>query len=189
VAGKTGTAQKVVEGKKGYAKNKYVASFVGFAPSRNPRLVVLVAIDEPKGDYYGGLVSAPVFKNIMEQGLAYLKVPPEKEYLAKNATKKEEAKKKNNIKKIAKKQPTEEVTQAIAGPDLDIQEFKPSDNPESTIPNFTGLSVREALRKAQKENLRLKVLGSGICNQQEPQPGNQVADEELLVTLHCSPAI
>ncbi|MCB1214907.1 MAG: penicillin-binding protein 2, partial [Deltaproteobacteria bacterium] len=75
VTGKTGTAQKVLEGQRGYAKDKYIASFVGLAPAEDPKLVVLVSIDEPKGAYYGGLVSAPVFKEIMGQALAYLQVP------------------------------------------------------------------------------------------------------------------
>jgi len=61
VAGKTGTAQKV-SGGRGYAGNKHVASFIGFVPAQSPKLVVLVAIDEPEGVQYGGVVAAPVFK-------------------------------------------------------------------------------------------------------------------------------
>ncbi len=187
VAGKTGTAQKVVEGEKGYAKNKYVASFVGFAPAKDPKLVVLVSIDEPKGDYYGGLVSAPVFKNIMEQGLTYLKVQPETELLAKHSAKKESKVKEPNIKKTVKDKSTAEITQPIVGTNEDKKKST-EENLENMAPNFTGLSVREALRRAQKENLKLKVLGSGICNEQDPRPGKTLAMDST-VTLHCSPAI
>lgn len=75
VAGKTGTAQKVIPGKRGYASGKYVASFVGFAPADNPRIVVLVAVDEPRNGYFGGVVAAPAFARITERVLAYLGVP------------------------------------------------------------------------------------------------------------------
>lgn len=81
VAGKTGTAQKVVPGRRGYASGKYVASFVGFAPADNPRIVVLVVVDEPHNGYFGGVVAAPAFAKITERVLAYLGVPamPDKE--------------------------------------------------------------------------------------------------------------
>ncbi|GIV16611.1 MAG: stage V sporulation protein D [Armatimonadota bacterium] len=75
VAGKTGTAQKVDPGRRGYASGKYVASFVGFAPADAPRIVVLVAVDEPRNGYFGGAVAAPAFARITERVLAYLGVP------------------------------------------------------------------------------------------------------------------
>jgi len=73
VAGKTGTAHKLLNGK--YV-NSYVASFVGMAPASNPRLIVAVMVDEPGGDaYYGGLVAAPAFSNVMSAALRVLDVP------------------------------------------------------------------------------------------------------------------
>jgi len=75
VGGKTGTAHKLEDG--AYA-NKYVSSFVGFAPVSNPRLVVAVMIDEPSGgQYYGGSVAAPVFSSVMGTALRLLGVPPD----------------------------------------------------------------------------------------------------------------
>jgi cell division protein FtsI (penicillin-binding protein 3) len=75
VAGKTGTAHKL-EGR-GYG-NKYVSSFVGFAPVSNPRLVVAVMIDEPSaGQYYGGAVAAPVFARVVGAALQMQGVPPD----------------------------------------------------------------------------------------------------------------
>jgi len=74
VAGKTGTAQKV-SGGRGYTENKHVASFIGFVPAESPELVVLVAIDEPEGIQYGGIVAAPAFKAIAETSLRYLNSP------------------------------------------------------------------------------------------------------------------
>jgi cell division protein FtsI (penicillin-binding protein 3) len=75
LAGKTGTAEKAEDG--GYSKTDFVASFIGYAPARNPRLLVSVMVDEPRGDIYGGTVAAPAFERIMEFALPYLKIPPE----------------------------------------------------------------------------------------------------------------
>ncbi len=75
VAGKTGTAHKYIKGQ-GYAKNRYISSFVGYAPATNPRLIVAVLLDEPSaGQYYGGLVAAPVFSKVMSGALRMLNVP------------------------------------------------------------------------------------------------------------------
>jgi cell division protein FtsI/penicillin-binding protein 2 len=75
LAGKTGTAEKP-DGQGGYSKTRFVASFIGFAPARDPRLLVAVAVDEPKGEIAGGSVAAPAFEQIMEFALPYLRIPP-----------------------------------------------------------------------------------------------------------------
>ena len=75
LAGKTGTAQKVVDGT--YSDSEYVASFVGYAPAEDPRLLVSVVVDNPKGDYYGGTVAAPAFSEIAGFALPYLGIPPD----------------------------------------------------------------------------------------------------------------
>ncbi len=69
VGGKTGTGQKILPGGKGYSHNAFMSSFIGFAPSDNPRYVMTVVLDEPKPLYYGGTVAAPVFKEVMEAAL------------------------------------------------------------------------------------------------------------------------
>lgn len=74
VAGKTGTAQKFDPEMGSYSHSQFVASFVGFVPAERPLLVGLVIIDEPKGDYWGGSVAAPVFGKIAAQVLRYLRV-------------------------------------------------------------------------------------------------------------------
>jgi cell division protein FtsI (penicillin-binding protein 3) len=74
-AGKTGTARKPMEGVRGYATGKYVASFVGFVPSQEPRLAAVVVLDEPT-PIYGGQVSAPVFARIMQYALRLERIPP-----------------------------------------------------------------------------------------------------------------
>jgi cell division protein FtsI (penicillin-binding protein 3) len=76
IAGKTGTAAKPDE-QGGYSDYLYVASFVGFLPAKDPQLVVLVTVDEPRGAIWGGVVAAPAFAEIAKFALQYLEVPPE----------------------------------------------------------------------------------------------------------------
>ena len=71
-AGKTGTAQKIEPGG-GYSHNKFVASFIGFAPAQEPVVVIVVSIDEPKPYYFGGVVAAPVFRSVASDTVKYLK--------------------------------------------------------------------------------------------------------------------
>jgi cell division protein FtsI (penicillin-binding protein 3) len=75
LAGKTGTAQVAENGT--YSETKYVASFIGFAPAQDPRLLVAVIVDQPQGEIYGGAVAAPAFGRIAAFALPYLGVPPQ----------------------------------------------------------------------------------------------------------------
>jgi cell division protein FtsI (penicillin-binding protein 3) len=76
VAGKTGTAHKIENGR--YAASKYVSSFVGFAPASDPRIIVAVMIDEPSaGQHYGGAVAAPVFRELASATLRALSIAPD----------------------------------------------------------------------------------------------------------------
>ena len=76
VAGKTGTAHKAIRG--GYAEDRYMSLFAGMAPASDPRLVMVVVIDEPqRGQHYGGQVAAPVFAKVMEGALRILDSPPD----------------------------------------------------------------------------------------------------------------
>jgi stage V sporulation protein D (sporulation-specific penicillin-binding protein) len=81
VGGKTGTAQKVIQGR--YSNNEYIVSFVGFAPADHPELIIYVAVDNPKGIQFGGLIAAPIVKNVMEDSLHYLKIPERKNQMPK----------------------------------------------------------------------------------------------------------
>ena len=76
VAGKTGTAAKP-DPRGGYSDSRYVASFVGYVPASDPKLVILVTVDEPQGAIWGGVVAAPAFAEIARFGLQYLEVPPD----------------------------------------------------------------------------------------------------------------
>jgi cell division protein FtsI/penicillin-binding protein 2 len=77
LAGKTGTASKIDQATGEYSKTAYVASFIGFAPASNPKLLCAVVVDEPQtGSIYGGRVAAPAFGQIMSFALPYLRIPP-----------------------------------------------------------------------------------------------------------------
>jgi cell division protein FtsI (penicillin-binding protein 3) len=75
VCGKTGTAQKA-DPEGGYKEGSYVSSFLGFVPAEQPELTILVSLDEPKKEYYSGVIAAPVFKKIAEESLRYLNISP-----------------------------------------------------------------------------------------------------------------
>ena len=77
VAGKTGTAQIIDPKTKRYSKEKFISSFVGFVPADNPELAIIIVVHEPEGQIYGGVVAAPVFKEIADQALSYLNIPRE----------------------------------------------------------------------------------------------------------------
>jgi len=79
VGGKTGTAQKVVNGR--YSATEHIVSFIGFAPADDPQIVVYTAVDNPKGLQFGGLIAAPIVQNILEDALQYMGVPPRADQL------------------------------------------------------------------------------------------------------------
>jgi cell division protein FtsI/penicillin-binding protein 2 len=78
LAGKTGTANKIDPVTHEYSQSAYVASFVGFAPARSPKLLISIMVDEPKGGIYGGQVAAPAFGKIAGFALQYQKIAPQK---------------------------------------------------------------------------------------------------------------
>lgn len=81
VGGKTGTAQKVVNGR--YSATDHIVSFIGFAPADDPKIVVYAAVDNPQGLQFGGLIAAPLVKSIMEDTLRYMQVPERKDQMEK----------------------------------------------------------------------------------------------------------
>ncbi|MFD3258499.1 stage V sporulation protein D [Paenibacillus lentus] len=81
VGGKTGTAQKVVNGR--YSTSEHIVSFIGFAPADDPQIIVYTAVDNPQGIQFGGVVAAPIVRNILTDALEYMKVPPRKDQLSK----------------------------------------------------------------------------------------------------------
>ncbi len=158
VAGKTGTAQKADPVHGGYSAKKRVGSFVGFVPANNPRLAVLVLIDEPEVNVYGGVVAAPVFRNIAQAALRQLAVAPDK----------------------VTPLPVMETQTERPLPRL-VGRSNSTPSAADATPDFVGLSLREALEKAQSLKVRLRLQGNGYVVKQSPAPGNRWNDDETLV--------
>jgi cell division protein FtsI (penicillin-binding protein 3) len=159
VAGKTGTAQKADPVHGGYSK-KRVGSFVGFVPANDPRLVALVLIDEPEVNSYGGVVAAPAFRNIVQGALRRLAVAPDQ---------------------------STELPVAAKTADLPLPRApKRSDNGvvssgADAVPDFVGLSLREALERAQSSKLKVRLKGNGYVVMQSPPAGGRWNENEVLV--------
>jgi cell division protein FtsI (penicillin-binding protein 3) len=152
-AGKTGTAQKVDSLVGGYYEDRFISSFVGYVPSNQPRLVILVVIDEPQGIPYGGRIAGPVFKNIAERSLQYLNIPSTKRpILAKTSTEKTTWR---PVKKTA-------------------HEVMHREKPSRRMPDLSGLSIRAALNRVRGLELLVAVSGSGKVAHQRPRPGTIV---------------
>ncbi len=157
VAGKTGTAQKVDPLTRRYSASKRTASFVGFVPVEQPRLTILVVIDEPKTSSYGGVVAAPAFSEIAMQSLCYLKAPPGKPLKAKAQP------------------PGSPLPPPKVQPALQAEEgtFELGDEGYA-MPDFRGKSMRQVLRVMGKRDLNVKLIGSGRAVEQNPQPGQKI---------------
>jgi cell division protein FtsI (penicillin-binding protein 3) len=161
IAGKTGTAAKLVNGR--YSKSEYNASFVGFLPSRQPRVTIIAVIDSPHGHgYTGGVVAAPVFKRVAEATLRYLGIPPN----VGDAT---------TVLVNAAPRGAEPTTIALragargsqGGVDLDTRLAIPA----GTMPDVRGLSGRDAVRLLARVGVEARLSGDGFVAAQAIPPG------------------
>src|SRR5260370_2176318 len=154
IAGKTGTAAKLVNGH--YQKADYNASFVGFIPSRNPMLTILVVIDSPHGNgYRGGAVSAPVFKRIAEAAVTYLGIGP-------------------NLNApppvlVARHDPSHD-SDAAPQPARAASVLSATVAParDGLMPDLRGLSAREALKALSRIGMTAPMPGAGLVRRQTP---------------------
>lgn len=192
VAGKTGTAQKPGPG--GYSKDKYVASFIGYAPVNDPRVLGLVIVDEPKGyPYFGGTVAAPIFQRLMEAVLRYLGVPPAEKV---PAPEEQEA---VAVPQVLALPVTEAVPLLktagfevqVVGGGWQVREQTPKAGaslPRGSrvildtkpgagvlVPDLTGLSHSQALGRLSALGLGLAAEGSGQVVEQSPVPYTEVS--------------
>ncbi|MCM3078442.1 penicillin-binding protein [Brevibacillus invocatus] len=158
VAGKTGTAQKYENGK--LMDGHYIASFIGFAPKDNPRLLVYVVVDDPDmRDYtqYGGKIVAPIFKSIMERSLQYLQQQPDLKTV--------EGKDKNKKQAVAQ--------QASLTP---VKEL--------TLPKFVDMATATAQMRAKQDELQVTVIGTGTkIVEQYPAPYSKVVSGQQIVLV------
>lgn len=183
VAGKTGTAQKVSPGHKGYTAGKYFASFVGMAPLVDPRLVIYVGLDEPVGAYYGGVIAAPVFREIAEAALQYLEVPTDGvPVITADASPEDVADIANVAEAAAAKAAPVPVERTAAPREAagGVRMFVATAANQYVVPRLTGLSMREVLRLAGDSPVRVKTAGSGIAVAQRPAAGSTVTASDVV---------
>ena len=158
IAGKTGTAAKLVNGR--YSNSDYFASLVGFLPSRNPVATIIVVIDSPHAHgYYGGPIAGPVFQRIAEATLRHLGVSPTLNapapVLVTRSTERSDI------------QPVRDVREAS------IVQFGASGSTHE-LPDLRGLSAREALRVLTAIGMTANLTGNGVVASQSPAPGTPV---------------
>ena len=156
IAGKTGTASKVVDSR--YSKSEYYASFVGFVPSRKPALTIIVVIESPHGNgYTGGVVAAPVFQRIAEASLRHLGVAPsigaQPPVL------------------VARHAPEDEPAgpRPVRVPALLASASEPAQT--GLMPDLRGLGARDALRSLTQIGMSARMTGDGFVVAQSPEPG------------------
>lgn len=156
VAGKTGTSAKLVNGH--YSASDWNASFVGFVPSQNPAIAIIVVTDSPhtKG-HTGGVVSAPVFKKIAEAALRYLGVgptinPPSPVLVSRHDD------------------TTDRVPASGNGAGEPVVSLV-ADGPPGTVPDLRGMSARDAVRKLVKIGMNARAAGDGVVVSQAPAAG------------------
>jgi cell division protein FtsI (penicillin-binding protein 3) len=168
VAGKTGTAAKLVGTPPRYSKSEYNASFVGFVPSRQPALTIIVVIDTPRArGYYGGSVAAPVFQRIAEASLRHLGVGP-----TLNAPPPILAASHHGQGGALGPQPVREW-RAGEQPGVAVQ--------PGVMPDLRGQSARDALRVLTRIGVSARLVGQGVVVAQVPEPGEAVHSGETSV--------
>lgn len=207
VAGKTGTAQKVIDGR--YAEGKYIASFIAVAPANDPQIVVSLIIDEPSnGAYYGGQIAAPVAGEVVKDILSYLDIEPQFTEEEKETSEKENVTvpdlKNKAIKEASKiilalglKYNTDayyieegsvvldqfplpgSVVKRGASIDLYL-ESKRTETEKIIVPDLTGTTQEQAIEVLNQLNLRFEFSGSGVVVGQIPKAGTEVDFNSLV---------
>jgi cell division protein FtsI (penicillin-binding protein 3) len=164
VGGKTGTAQKVEVGTGRYSPNKLVSSFIGFLPLQDPELMILVVIDEPKGQVYGGVVAAPAFNQIAVKTAYYLGISPTEPVARAVASSEREPRKAGGIA----------LTRVSTSPG----------ESSMVMPDLRGLSMGRVVDVMGRYSVKLNLVGTGVARLQAPAPGQLlVPGTECTVTF------
>ena len=158
VAGKTGTSQKFDFSRGVYSSEKVRTSFIGFFPADNPQVAILVILDEPQRDKWGGVAAAPVFKSIGEQILNCFKT---------------------NIRETPIFGPDKQSKVQLISAQETIVARSIDNNDESAVPDFHGLTIREAMKKAKSRSIELKVSGNGWAVRQYPPAGRVLGEDRV----------
>ncbi len=173
VGGKTGTAQKAVKGQRGYG-NEYVASFVGLVPALKPRHIIVVAVDNPRKNHFGGVVAAPVFRSVTARTWAYLGLLPEE----KNAATVKHAVDGNTV--LPEGLPASLTGRRVASADTDTV--------PPVVPDVVGKNVREAVELFARKGLIPRIQGQGgVVVRQQPKAGapwpNKINDAQYTLWI------
>jgi len=176
IGGKTGTSKIIVDGK--YSDSQYYSSFVGFYPADNPKIVCYVLINKPKGHYYGGLVSAPVFKNILTRIYDLEKVKYDH---PKSSTDIKIAENKNQGSEY-------ELISHESKLNNDLNENRnvfAFDNTKNVMPDLRGKTIKEALLILNDLGVKWSISGSGVVDEQSI-PAGQTINKRKTCILTCS---
>ena len=204
VGGKTGTAQKIIDGR--YVSGKYIASFGAIAPVDDPKIAVLIIIDEPSGFYYGGTIAGPVAKSVIEDTLNYLEVPTvfteeekkiiEEKVIVPDVRNKKISEVGKTLTDLGLRYTTEyyELTtesiiidqfplpgvEVIKGSIIDLYlDIKPT---VSTMPDLIGKTKDEVITLLDALNLQYTLNGTGKVSSQIPAPGDEI-NGEINITI------
>ncbi|MDO9528513.1 MAG: penicillin-binding transpeptidase domain-containing protein [Syntrophales bacterium] len=162
IAGKSGTSQKFDFAEGVYSRDKVSASFMGFFPAEDPCAVILVVLDEPATHRWGGVAAAPVFKNIAESMLYW--VGPSSLTTCATETGR------HDLGPTNLPTSTSDVNTSDMA-DYGVKYVNLTSSDESTMPDFRGMSIRNALKLSQERGIGLKIVGSGWAVKQNPLPG------------------
>ncbi|MCY6959631.1 stage V sporulation protein D [Clostridium brassicae] len=202
IAGKTGTAQKVKEGGGGYAPNKYVASFAGMAPAEDPKVTVLVSIDEPNpGNYYGGQIAAPVAKQVFTDIFNYMSLKEGSNIKLKNVLVPEvRGKSKEEAIKILKEAKLnyeidnkgEHIIDMTPKPGYAVDEgskivlysgTSSNYNKEVVVPSVRGYGKEKAIELLKTLGIEAKTVGEGVVTGQSIEAGKKVNKGTTTIVL------
>ncbi len=179
-AGKTGTAQKFVDGS--YSQSHFVSSYVGFAPLEDPQLAAIVVINEPRKEHYGGRVAGPAFKELMERSLIQRRVARDVATAPRNELAAgQELQPAEGVPESGDRLPRAELERTVLslledGPaKAETAHVFPLDGSEVPLPDFSGQTLRQVARKCAELGLSLKVSGSGRAVAQRPAAGLPVS--------------
>jgi cell division protein FtsI (penicillin-binding protein 3) len=178
VAGKTATAQKADPKTGLYSLDRYIASFVGFAPAERPVVAIAVTIDEPMVDHAGGTVAAPVFRRVLQASLKLRGLVPRGTPRA-DVTELAQSPDPANL--------AMDVIRRAQGKEPQVQESVASDGPvpagKIRVPDMTGFPTREAIRRSFELGVSPKLSGSGLLVSQSPSPGSVMEKGQELVLV------
>ena len=182
VAGKTGTAQKMDPATRRYSRAPGVLSFVGFVPADDPRLTMIVLLDEPKNEKWGSEAAAPIFAAIGREALRYLNVPPRDTQPGADRARRDRGRRAGRSRASGPAEPGS-AAQRRSGPGAAGAGGRRAGRDAA----LAGLSLRQAMEALAPFDVRLEITGRGVVTGQTPLPGAPLA-AGAMCRLQLAPA-